>query len=117
MSLLDIEADVVPSVGEHHMLAARSVRGDHQPGRDPLDAKAFRVFRIGRRSRDPDGSGIEVGMPDDPGRGRSAIRMLSESAAPTREDPDPRIAPPLASQCSPACARLYIRGPGEAIPT
>jgi hypothetical protein len=42
------------------------------------------VGGIGRQGLDRNRARIEIGMPDDPGRERIAVRIFGESEAPTR---------------------------------
>jgi len=113
--LLDVEANMPPSVRKQAMLAGRATR-DRQPRRKPGGLDRIGMTTIGRHRRDADHAGIEIGMPDDPSiRGRK-LRILGESATPNKQPrrPSPRL---RASPCSPSCARRHSRHRAAAIPT
>ena len=68
-AVFDVEPDMLPAVGQDDMLDARFIHRGRQPGRQERGVDRIGVRRSGRRRGRADSSGIEIGMPDDPGIG------------------------------------------------
>lgn len=81
---------------------------------DPVDAQAVGMGRVHRLGDDADRPGIEIGMPDDPGRGCRSVRMLGESAAPIGAGSRGSQGRRPAWRRSRAHARQHSRARGEA---
>lgn len=111
---LDVEADVPPTVGQDRVLAAVAIDGDGEPRRQLLERQRIGITGAGRFGRDPERSGIEIGMPDEPCLGRRAIGVFGESAASRSSD---RRAPFPTSRRWRARTRPRSRDRDAAIPT
>jgi hypothetical protein len=112
-AFLDVEPDMMPAIGKDGMFAFLPVDRDGEPGRDKVKIQAVRIRAIRGDGGDGNRCRIEIGMPDDPGLGRSAARILRESEAPIEADPGS----PRAWRCSRARATRYSRDHGATIPT
>ncbi|GGC04996.1 hypothetical protein GCM10011494_24450 [Novosphingobium endophyticum] len=80
----DIEPDTLPAIGQRNMLTPFAARYAGKPRRDRVEAETVGMSGIGRQGLDRNRARIEIGMPDDPGRRRIAVRIFGESEAPTR---------------------------------
>src|SRR3546814_3545891 len=67
----DIEPDVPPAVGQDGMFATVTVSDDGQPRRQFLQRHVIGIVAIDRQDGHVERGRIEIGMPDDPGLGRS----------------------------------------------
>ncbi|WP_212742092.1 hypothetical protein [Sphingomonas sp. 3F27F9] len=89
-AFLDIETDVMPAIGKDGMFAFVRVDRDGKPRRDEVKIQAVGIRPIRGNGGDGNRCRIEIDMPDNPGLGRSAARILGESEAPMQAVRDGR---------------------------